>query len=82
MVELDKNKIIKGVIILFSFIIIDQIVKYFTRINQPNIDLGLLKIVFLQNTGIAFSFFTGYNFFLMLLGIILVGVSLYFYKYL
>ena len=79
---ISKKKAFIRVTTLFFLIFIDQIIKFFIRIYDPSIDLGILRIVFLKNTGIAFSIFTGYNSILILVGLVFVGLAIYFHEYL
>lgn len=82
MVAINKDKTIKGLVIIFSLVILDQLIKYLVRHFQPDIGFWIFKISFLKNTGIAFSLFSGYNIFLAGLSFLFIVLFIIFYKYL
>jgi len=68
------------------FLIVDQAIKFFVSskliLNQSNIIIkDFLNITYVQNTGAAFSLFSGNKWLLIVIGLLaLVGLSIYIYK--
>tara|TARA_Y100000310_G_C20338040_1_gene648461 strand:+ start:128 stop:574 length:447 start_codon:yes stop_codon:yes gene_type:complete len=58
-----KKYLILGAILL----IVDQITKYWVRINSVYHDLGIVAINYVKNTGASFGLFQGFNYILVLL---------------
>jgi len=68
------------------FLIVDQAIKFFVSskliLNQSNMKIkDFLNITYVQNTGAAFSLFSGNKWLLIVIGLLaLVGLSIYIYK--
>lgn len=74
-------------IIIIGAVVLDQIIKFAVRTNMdlhrsiPVIE-GIFHITYIQNTGAAFSMFSGYTGVLALVtGIITVGILVYMFKF-
>lgn len=67
-----------------TILIIDQILKYLIRTfiypghSIPLLN-GILKLTYVQNTGAAFSLFTGYSSFLVAIGVVVAAGVIYFH---
>lgn len=77
-----KKDKIKFVIIIFTLIIIDQIIKYFISINNNYMPIPIIKNVlqinYIQNFGIAFGFARDSKSILVIANFIIIGVILKF----
>lgn len=77
-----KKDKVKFVIIIFTLIIIDQIIKYFININNTYMPISIIKNVlqinFIQNFGIAFGFARDSKSIFVIANFIIIGVILKF----
>ncbi|NQT29035.1 MAG: signal peptidase II [Candidatus Saganbacteria bacterium] len=67
-----------------AIILIDQALKYFVEKSMylgQSIPLihGLLKLTYVRNTGAAFSLFSGFSPLLVVIGVVVVAVVIYFH---
>jgi signal peptidase II len=76
--EEKKNEIILAGTGL-SFFIIDQIIKIIFIKKQPEINLQFIKFHYVQNTGASFSILQGQNALLLWIGIIAIGIFLFYF---
>jgi len=69
--------------LFFVLVLLDQFTKYVVRTNfvlGSSLDLKILAITYVQNTGISFGMFKGYNFIFLLLSVIIMGYFIYIYE--
>ncbi|MBS3172703.1 signal peptidase II, partial [Candidatus Woesearchaeota archaeon] len=64
----------KFILIAFFIVFLDQITKFLMK----DVHFGLFNYV--TNTGAAFSLFTGFNFILALISLVVIVFIVYFYK--
>ncbi|MBT4651358.1 signal peptidase II [Candidatus Woesearchaeota archaeon] len=67
-------------IITLVIILLDQLTKYIILKFQPNLNLKILSIQFIQNTGAGFGIFKGQTFILAIISLIVAIVILAYYK--
>ena len=67
-------------IITLVIILLDQLTKYIILKFQPNLNLKILSIQFIQNTGAGFGIFKGQTFILAITSLIVPIVILAYYK--
>lgn len=68
----------KGFWILFILVVLDQFTKLLIHIKQPSLDLKLLAITFVRNTGSVWGLFQDVNMIFIWISIIAIGLLLYF----
>ncbi len=61
-------------------VVLDQLTKYLISTFKPNLDLVLLKIHYLTNTGAGFSILTGKTWILAIISLIVIIGLIYYYK--
>lgn len=66
--------------VAFLTVIADQITKYLIFSFQPNLNLGILTIHLVKNTGAGFGILQGQNFWLALISVVVVIVLIFNYK--
>jgi signal peptidase II len=66
--------------IVISVVILDQFLKYLISFFKPNLDLIVLKIHYLTNTGAGFSILTGRTGILALISLAVIIGLIYYYK--
>ena len=78
-----RNNLLIFIVSLFV-ILLDQITKFAVVKSIPLFDSipedGIIRLTHIENTGSAFGFFQGMNFFLAVFGVIGIAFILYFYK--
>ncbi len=69
-------------LVTVGLLIADQAIKQLVRINRPILNLKILRIEFVQNTGASFGMLNGNNpLFIWISIIVLGGIMLYFDKF-
>ena len=63
-------------ILVFLVVIFDQLTKFYS--NNINLDLGLLSIKQIKNTGAAFGILKDYRFLLIFISIIVMFIAFYY----
>jgi signal peptidase II len=71
---------------LLAFLVfgVDQLIKYFVHKemflgqSMPLLD-GIIKLTYVRNTGAAFSLFSGFSHFLIIVGIVIISLVIYFH---
>ena len=66
--------------IVTSVVILDQFLKFLVSFFKPNLDLVVLKIHYLTNTGAGFSILTGKTGLLALISLVVIMGLIYYYK--
>ncbi|NQV91805.1 signal peptidase II [Candidatus Woesearchaeota archaeon] len=66
--------------IVLSIVVIDQFLKFLISMFKPNLDLIVLKIHYLTNTGAGFSILTGRTWLLSFISLIVIVGLIYYYK--
>lgn len=64
--------------IVLAVVVLDQLTKFWAR-SSPSVDLSILKLSFVANTGAAFGLFKNSSLFLAVFGLAVVGLLVYLY---
>ncbi|MDE5973049.1 MAG: signal peptidase II [Eubacterium sp.] len=81
-----KNKNIWSVVMIIAIIAIDQVTKYFAKSalypdGDKDFIKGFIEFRYAENTGMAFSMFSGARwFFVVLTAVVTVGMAVYMFK--
>lgn len=70
----------RHIAIVLAILFLDQITKVIIRANNANWDFGFVKIINVTNTGATFGLFQNSNLVMIFVTIIIIGVTLYYYK--
>jgi signal peptidase II len=71
-------------LLAFLVLAVDQLIKYFVHRGMalgqsfPLVD-GIIKLTYVRNTGAAFSLFSGFSHYLIVIGLIIILLVIYFH---
>ncbi|MFH1770187.1 MAG: signal peptidase II [archaeon] len=68
----------KNILLFLGLLILDQITKLIVSVTNASIDLKILSINFIHNTGAIWGFFQNSNMVFIWISLIAIGVLLYF----
>ena len=78
---LQRNKLeVIFSVLAISIVIIDQITKFIVLKGKPDVNLGILKINLVQNTGAGFGILKGWPLLLALVSLIVAAGVIFYYK--
>jgi len=75
-----KNLSVVFVLISSAIIIIDQLIKFLVVKFNPKLDLGILDIIFIKNSGAGFGILQGQIYILGTISLIVAVVIIYYYN--